>query len=210
MAPTIYLDMVSNYFSPQLEVGPVTELKQLDTRALDRFLAEVEHRVFRTVLFAVKNEEDALDIIQDAMMKFVVGYQDKATTEWPLLFHRIVQNCVKDFFRRQKVRNRWTLLFSQLTPTQYQDNADEIDPLELIADEHSKDGEQQLASEQRISQAEKLVANLPLRQQQAFLLRCWEGLDTRDTALAMGCSEGSVKTHYFRALEHIKRGLENY
>ena len=177
---------------------------------LDRFLASVEAKAYRMALFAVKHEDDALDIMQDAMMKFATHYTGKPASEWQLLFHRIVQNCINDHFRRHKVRSRWTVLIDHLIPKHQVDDATEMDPLEVIADEQAPDGENQLASEQRLQRIEQTLASLPARQQQAFLLRCWEGLSTRDTADAMGCSEGSVKTHYFRALAAMKTSLEDY
>lgn len=181
-----------------------------DTDNLDRFLASVEARAYRLALFAVKHEDDALDIVQESMLKFATHYADKPVAEWQLLFHRIVQNCINDHFRRQKVRSRWTVLIDHLIPKHYADDGADMDPLEVVADERTADGENHLASEQRLQRIEQTLSSLPLRQQQAFLLRCWEGLSTRDTADAMGCSEGSVKTHYFRALAAMKTSLEDY
>lgn len=174
---------------------------------LNEFLASVEKRVYRSAFFAVKHEDDALDIVQDSMMKFVNSYASNAAADWPLLFHRIVQNGIKDFFRRQKVRKRWLVFFEQMVAPHYNDDADQIDPLEVIADQRSHDLETQLSKHQDINKIEAALAALPLRQQQAFLLRSWEGLDTKDTATAMGCSEGSVKTHYFRALQQLKKAI---
>ena len=186
------------------------ESAALEFQNLDQFLAFVEARAYRLALFAVKHEDDALDIVQDSMLKFATHYADKPIAEWQLLFYRILQNCIKDHFRRHNVRSRWTVLIDHLIPKHHGDEANDMDPLEAVADESSPDGEAQLASEQRLSRIEATLSTLPLRQQQAFLLRCWEGLSTRDTADAMGCSEGSVKTHYFRALAAMKTSLQDY
>jgi RNA polymerase sigma-70 factor (ECF subfamily) len=139
-----------------------------------------------------------LDIVQDAMLKLAENYGDRPADEFPMLFQRILQNTIRDHYRRQKVRSLWTTLFSSFTPS---DGEDEFDPLEVLHDKDAAaDGpEDQLRQAQLMRTIEAALAELPPRQREAFLLRYWEELDTAETAAAMGCSEGSVKTHCSRA-----------
>jgi RNA polymerase sigma-70 factor (ECF subfamily) len=175
---------------------------------LSEFLAAVERRAFKQALFAVRNEESALDVVQDAMLKLSERYGDRPAEELPLLFQRILQNTIRDFYRRQKVRSTWTTLFSSLTG----DGEDgDNDPLETLL---TGDGQTStdtphgnLLQTQVIAIIEQEVARLPLRQRQAFLMRYWEDMDIAETALAMGCSEGSVKTHCSRATQTLAKAL---
>jgi RNA polymerase sigma-70 factor (ECF subfamily) len=167
----------------------------------------VERRAYKQALFAVRNEESALDIVQDAMIKLAERYSDNASTEYPMLFQRILQNTIRDFYRRQKVRNTWTTLFSNLQPHEDEDS----DPLDTLSnDNHSTtntpDGE--LEQSRTIAAIEAALTKLPARQREAFLLRYWEELDTAETAKAMGCSEGSVKTHCSRATQALAATLK--
>ena len=155
------------------------------------------------------DEHVALDIVQDAMMKLAEKYGGKPARELPMLFQRILQNTIRDHFRRQKVRNTWTTLLSALIP-QHEEN--ESDPLETLQDEDNqtqpKTPENQLEQSQLIAMIEDALKQLPARQREAFLLRYWEEMDTADTAAAMGCSEGSVKTHCSRATQAIAAALK--
>lgn len=180
--------------------------QMLETRAetLDQFLNQAEQRAFRMVRYAVGHDEDALDIVQDAMFKLVRRYSKRPSGEWAPLFHRILQNGIRDHFRRQSTRNRW---FSWLDHFRGDAEEDGESLVDRHADENSLDGERQLEVEQSLTAIDAAIRSLPPRQQQVFLLRCWEGLSTRETAEAMGCSEGSVKTHYFRALNTLKKAL---
>lgn len=183
-------------------------------KELADFLAGVERRAFKQAVFSVRDEHLALDIVQDAMLKLSEKYSDRPVTEFPMLFQRILQNAIRDFFRRQKVRSAW------LTPlsTLFGSDADEdYDPLETLeVDNHSKVANrppEQLEQKQVLDFIEKAVATLPLRQRQAFMLRYWEELDVAEAAKAMGCSEGSVKTHCSRATHALaillkKQGIE--
>ena len=176
---------------------------------LSAFLAEVERRAYKQALFAVRDEHVALDIVQDAMLKLAEKYGDKPANELPMLFQRILQNTIRDHYRRQKVRSMWTTLMSSLIP---QHDESDYDPLDTLQD---KDNNSQAARpDDALEQSQLLVLieeeleKLPARQREAFLLRYWEDLDTAETATAMGCSEGSVKTHCSRATHSLATALK--
>jgi RNA polymerase sigma-70 factor (ECF subfamily) len=157
----------------------------------------------------VRDEHVALDIVQDAMMKLAGHYGDRSPEEFPMLFQRILQNTIRDHYRRQKVRSLWTTLFSSFTP---QHQSDDFDPLDTLNDEHNtsqpRRPDDALAQSQLIAAIEAALGELPARQREAFLLRYWEDLDTAETAAVMGCSEGSVKTHCSRATRALSAILE--
>jgi RNA polymerase sigma-70 factor (ECF subfamily) len=175
---------------------------------LSDFLASVERRAFKQALFALRDEDAALDSVQDAMLKLAEKYADKPVEELPMLFQRILQNVIRDFYRRSKVRSMWTTLLSAFT----NDDDEESDPLETLAVEsgsklaNSPDG--QLEQSQILTTIEREVAKLPPRQREAFLMRYWEDMDIAETAAAMGCSEGSVKTHCSRATHALAAALK--
>ncbi|HOX90352.1 MAG TPA: RNA polymerase sigma factor [Burkholderiaceae bacterium] len=175
---------------------------------LERFLADVERRAFKQAAYAVRNEDAALDIVQEAMIKLAENYAQRPATEWPLLFTRILQNAIHDHFRRSKVRSTWITLFSALTPGEDED-ADPLETLEALA---GTDGAESAADKveraQVLAAIEEELTQLPARQREAFLLRYWEELDVAETAAAMGCSEGSVKTHCSRATHTLARALQ--
>ena len=160
-------------------------------------------------MFATRDEDAALDIVQDAMMKLAEKYADKPAAELPLLFSRILQNTIHDHFRRQKVRNTWTTLLSAMG--RGEDKDDDFDPLETLdAKSYSNvaaDPARQFEQAQVVGMIEQAVAKLPARQREAFLLRYWEELDVAEAAAAMGCSEGSVKTHCSRAVHALAETL---
>lgn len=174
---------------------------------LDDFLASVERRAFKQAAFAVRDDDSALDIVQEAMVKLTVHYGDRPPAELPLVFTRILQNAIHDHFRRQKVRNTWVTLFSSLTS----DEDGDADPLETLeAREGSQTAESAADKVERgqiVGIIEEEIARLPARQREAFLLRYWEDYDVAETAAAMGCSEGSVKTHCSRATHALARAL---
>jgi RNA polymerase sigma-70 factor (ECF subfamily) len=176
---------------------------------LSAFLAEVERRAFKQALFAVRNEEAALDIVQDAMLKLTEKYAGKPPAELPMLFQRILQNTIHDHFRRQKVRSTWTTLLSALG--QKDDKDEDFDPLETLAvrpdSNASVDPAGAHEQAETVALIEQALARLPARQREAFLLRYWEELDVAETAKAMGCSEGSVKTHCSRAVHALAETL---
>lgn len=180
------------------------------------FLASVERRAYKQALFAVRDEHMALDIVQDAMMKLAENYGDRPAAEFPMLFQRILQNTIRDFYRRQKVRSAWTSLMSSLIP-QHEEN--DFDPLETLQDDNNNSQADTphaaLEQSQLVELIEKELSLLPPRQREAFLLRYWEDLDTAETAAVMGCSEGSVKTHCSRATHALAaalkaKGVTNY
>ena len=161
-------------------------------------------------MFAVRDEDAALDVVQDAMLKLTEKYAAKPAGELPLLFQRILQNTIHDHFRRQKVRSTWTTLFSSFGSKD--DKDEEYDPLETLAARPDTnvpaDPADQLAQSQVVALVEQALARLPARQREAFLLRYWEELDVAETAAAMGCSEGSVKTHCSRAVRALAEMME--
>lgn len=181
------------------------------TRAeLSEFLASAERRAFKHAVFAVRDEDAALDIVQDAMLKLAEKYADKPPAELPLLFQRILRNLVTDHFRRQKVRNLWTTLLSSLLPES--DDDSDRDPLETL-DAHSTGDPAESAADlaqrsQTMAIIEAEIRKLPARQREAFLMRYWEDMDVAETAAAMGCSEGSVKTHCSRASHALAIALK--
>lgn len=174
---------------------------------LSEFLAGVERRAFKQAQFAVRNEENALDIVQDAMIKLSENYGDRPAPELPLLFTRILQNAIHDFFRRQKVRSTWVTLFSALGSSDEEDS-DPLETLEALeGTEQAESAADKVERSQVVAAIEEEIARLPARQREAFLLRYWEELDVAETAAAMGCSEGSVKTHCSRATHALARAL---
>jgi RNA polymerase sigma-70 factor (ECF subfamily) len=177
---------------------------------LSEFLIAVERRAYKQARFAVRDEQAALDIVQDSMLKLSEKYGAKPAVELPMLFQRILQNTIRDYYRRSKVRALWTTQLSSLSPGK--EGAEEADPLETLA---PADGSPQalgpsdhLEKSQLIVLIENELKQLPPRQREAFLLRYWEELDVAETAQAMGCSEGSVKTHCSRAAHTLASALK--
>lgn len=169
----------------------------------------MERRAYKQALFALRDEEHALDAVQDAMLKLAEKYGAKPAAELPMLFQRILQNVIRDFYRRQKVRNMWTTLLSAFGNAEDEDS----DPLEtLVAESNSKQAETphgRLEQAQILSIIEREISKLPARQREAFLMRYWEDMDIAETAAAMGCSEGSVKTHCSRATHTLAAALKS-
>lgn len=179
--------------------------------SMDAFLASVERRAYKHALYAVRNEENALDIVQDAMLNLVQSYSDKPASEWPMLFTRILQNAIHNHFRRSKVRDYWTPNFSQFDSSEDEEESNSMDVIEAIMnktlDRSAFSTEDVVTREQILNKIEELIKNLPARQREAFLLRYWEDLSVSETAEAMGCSEGSVKTHCSRAAHALAQAL---
>jgi len=170
---------------------------------LERFLASVERRAFRIALLATRNRDDALDLVQDAMLNLVQHYTQQDAAEWPMLFHRILHNRIMDWQRRQKVRKA---LFGWLPRSS--DPEDEQDPIADVAAPGEDAPAHWLEASRRVEVLDASLGALPARQRQAFLLRVWEGFDVAETAQIMGCSDGSVKTHYSRACAALRQALE--
>jgi len=172
------------------------------SRALNQFLAGVELKAFKIAQAALRHEDDALDAVQDAMLQLARAYAHRPAQEWKPLFYRILENRIRDMQRRRTVRGR---VIAWL-PWRGEDDDEEADP---IAQAPSPEPQplKRLELNEAIGALEKALAELPRRQQQAFMLRSLEGLDVAQTASAMGCSEGSVKTHYFRAVQSLRAQL---
>ena len=169
---------------------------------LNRFFAEVERRALRFAEIAVRDRDEALDLVQDAMIKLARNYAGKPEEEWTPLFYRILQNGIRDWHRRQMVRNRVMVWFGR------GGNADnDYDPIAQAPDPIGRTPEEQLEAGEAMLKLEQAVVRLPARQREAFMLRTFEGLDVAGTATAMGCSEGSVKTHYSRAVHTLREAL---
>jgi len=175
---------------------------QSRSRALNQFLASVELRAFKIAQAGLRHEDDALDAVQDAMLQLARAYADRPAEEWKPLFYRILENRIRDMQRRRTVRGR---VIAWL-PHRGEDEDEEPDP---IAQAPSPEPQpvKRLELDEAMEALEKALGELPRRQQQAFLLRTLEGMDVAETAAAMGCSQGSVKTHYFRALQALRAQL---
>ena len=172
---------------------------------LSDFLKSVEKRAFKRSVYHVRNEEAALDIVQDSMMKLAEHYGDKPVAELPMLFQRILSNCTLDWFRRQKTRNA---LFSNMGDFEVAGEDGDFDILEtLMSAEGSESAEDSTRRAQILREIEIEIQALPARQREAFLMRYWEDMNVAETAAAMGCSEGSVKTHCSRAVHTLSRAL---
>ena len=171
------------------------------SQTMDAFLASVEKRAFRIANLSTRNEHDALDIVQNSMIKLVQKYVHRPSHEWPMLFHRILKNCIFDWHRHQKVKR----IFSHFT----HNNDDALSDSENEYPDHRQvEPDKHVIAKQTIHSIEAALTALPARQRQVFLLRAWEEFDTKTTAKIMGCSEGSVKTHYSRATQRLKTMLE--
>jgi RNA polymerase sigma-70 factor (ECF subfamily) len=173
------------------------------TQELDKFLAEVERRAFRMAQVALRDADDALDVVQDAMLKLARNYSARPSAEWRPLFYRILENGIRDLQRRRSVRKR----FMAWLPGPKEDPDNEAqDPLDNVSDGATPVPEQLMQAE-AMEKLESSLRALPARQREAFMLRNFEGLDVAETASAMGCSEGSVKTHYSRAVHTLRERL---
>ncbi len=170
---------------------------------LDRFLRDIERRALRMAGLGVRQADDAMELVQESMLGFVKSYSQKPESEWAPLFFRVLDSRIQDHHRRQAVRSRWRVFLRQDEPE------DAPDSLAQIPDTRTPTPAETLSSAQASVAINAALRALPDRQRQAFLLRQWEGMDVASTATAMGCSEGSVKTHLFRAMDALKRRLED-
>ena len=200
-----FATLASPYSMPAARLGEVdlTDLEAKNrSRALNQFLAGVELKAFRIAQAALRHEDDALDAVQDAMLQLARAYSGRPEPEWKPLFYRILENRIRDMQRRRTVRGR----VMAWLPFRGEDDEEDLDP---VAQAPSPEPQpvKRLELDEAVGALEKALAKLPRRQQQAFLLRTLEGLDVAETAAAMGCSEGSVKTHYFRALQALRAQL---
>jgi RNA polymerase sigma-70 factor (ECF subfamily) len=176
---------------------------------LSDFLKSVEKRAFKRTAYTVRNDDAALDIVQDAMIRLAEKYADRPSEELPLVFQRILSNATMDWFRRQKVRNAVVVNLSEFESAD--DDGGDFDLLELLDLSTSSAATESAADSVGRMQVLELidgeVERLPTRQREAFLLRYWEELDVAETAAVMGCSEGSVKTHCSRAVHALAKAL---
>lgn len=170
-------------------------------RELNGFLQDVEGRALRIAEISLRDRDDAHDLVQDAMIKLARVYPNRPPPEWPPLFYRILQNGIRDWHRRRVVKQRVMVFFGRRDP------ADEFDPVAAAPDPAGRTPEEQLDNAAAMQSLEAALRELPARQREAFMLRTFEGLDVAATAMAMGCSEGSVKTHYSRAVHALRARL---
>ena len=177
-------------------------MSPVDPAALDRFLASVERRALAMAEYALGQREDALDAVQEAMLTLVRRYATRPPDEWAPLFYRVLESRIADLRRRRGVRERWRAWFGGGREEQTSE-----DPWSQIPDPAAVDPALAVDDARFGGALDAALKALPLRQQQCFLLRAWEGLDVAATARAMGCSEGSVKTHYSRATAALRARL---
>lgn len=184
-------------------------IRMATDKELSDFLASVEKRAFKQAAYAVRRDESALDIVQDAMIKLAEKYGDRPVSELPMLFQRILQNTISDFFRREKVRNTWVSLFSSMSMNQ---DGDDFDVLEVYQGDENREivesSADKLERAEILTIIEEEIEKLPVRQQEAFLMRYWNDMDVAETAEAMNCSVGSVKTHCSRATHALAKALK--
>ena len=177
-------------------------------RELSDFLQSVEKRAFKRTAYAVRDDHAALDIVQDAMIRLAEKYGDRPAAELPLIFQRILSNATLDWFRRQKVRNAAVVNLGD-----FEGPDGDFDLLEALVSMDGALGAESAADsvsrQQVMAVIEAAIADLPGRQREAFLLRYWEEFDVAETAAAMGCSEGSVKTHCSRAVHALAKALRD-
>ena len=175
------------------------------SNTIEQFLIQVEKRAFVLAQVATANEEDALDIVQDAMIKLVSNYSDKSSADWGPLFYRIMQSRINDWHRKQTVRNRWRSWLGNSSDEDIRDS-----PLENQSNDNDQLPDENINAFEFSTTLEKAVTALPMRQKQVFMLRAWEECSTRETSEIMKCSEGSVKTHYSRALAVLRKNLGEF
>jgi RNA polymerase sigma-70 factor, ECF subfamily len=173
------------------------------TRELEKFLADIERRAFRMAQVALRDPDDALDVVQDAMLKLTRSYASRPSTEWRPLFYRILENGIRDLQRRRTVRKR---VMTWLPGAKEDPDNEAQDPIDNVADSAPAIPEILMQS-QAMEKLEVSLRALPARQREAFMLRNFEGMDVAETASAMACSEGSVKTHYSRAVHALREQL---
>ena len=209
-AMSVFATLAPVYSMPAASPGDVDlpdASSRARSRALNDFLASVELRAFRIARITLRHEDDALDVVQDAMLQLARAYGARPVDEWKPLFYRILENRIRDVQRRRMVRNK-VIAWLPFRKGEEEDEA-MPDPVERAAS-HDPTPVRRLELDEAMVALEAAVQALPHRQRQAFLLRSLEGMDVAQTAAAMGCSEGSVKTHYFRALNTLRAHLGEF
>ncbi len=172
---------------------------------MEAFLKSVEKKAFRIIQIATGDTDDALDILQESMMAFAGSYSKKDESEWRPLFYKVVQNKIRDWFRRERLKR---LMFLSKPAPHSEESEIEPDPVDTAPDTQNANPLTEAKNSQAMARLNSILKQLPRREQQVFLLRAWEGLSTKETATAMKCTEGTVKTHYFRAISKLKEKLE--
>ncbi len=175
-------------------------------KELSDFLANVERKAFKQAIYAVKKEESALDIVQDAMIRLAEKYGDKPVSEFPMLFQRILQNTIYDYFRREKIRNTWVSLLSDRLSSD--DLVTDIERQNVFMEAVEESSADKFERAQILTILENEIQKLPTRQREAFLMRYWNDMDVAETAAVMQCSAGSVKTHCSRATQALAKALK--
>jgi RNA polymerase sigma-70 factor (ECF subfamily) len=187
-----------------LRFEPTTRLEREETldqgHELEAFLRDVEKRALRIAAMMIRDADEALDIVQDAMIRLTVRYRSRPREEWRPLFYRILKNRIRDWHRRRAVRNRVLSFFGG-------HDEDETDPMAAAPGPSEDNPLERLEADESLAALGKALEELPARQREAFMLRTFEGLDVAETALAMECSEGSVKTHHSRAVHRLRELL---
>jgi len=184
--------------------APAVSAAQDTAAELDAFLTEVGPRALVMARVALRDPDEAMDVVQDAMCRLVAKYAHRPEAEWRPLFFRILQHRIRDWHRRRAVRVRVMGWFGG-SP-----DPDAGDPLDRVADPRAAAPSDGLRLARAGEALRAALADLPARQKEAFVLRAWEEMDVAETAAAMGCSEGSVKTHYFRAIRALRAVLEDH
>jgi RNA polymerase sigma-70 factor, ECF subfamily len=184
---------------------PTGDIALQRERQFNQFLADVERRALRIAEIAVRDREEALDLVQEAMIRLARNYSSRPQHEWAPLFYRILRNGIRDWHRRQKVRRRVVVWFGRAATS-----GDDSDIIEAAPDPAGRTPDEELQSHEAMLQLETAIGELPDRQREAFMLRTFEGLDVAATAIAMRCSEGSVKTHYSRAVHALREQLGDH
>ena len=197
-------DAAMNSVAGTLDAELLLDSARETPATLDAFLAQVERRAFRMAELQLRHREDAMDAVQDAMMRLVKHYRDKPAAEWPPLFWGILRRRIVDLQRRRKVRS---IVVGWLGGGK-DDDGDELPTWEPA--DHGPGPLDRLQDRQSYVDMAAAVRQLPQRQREAFMLRMLEGLDVAETADAMGCSKGSVKTHLSRAMHHLRDQLEDW
>jgi RNA polymerase sigma-70 factor, ECF subfamily len=172
---------------------------------MEAFLKSVEKKAFRIIQIATGGNDDALDILQESMMAFVRNYSNKNESEWRPLFYKVVQNKIRDWLRKEKFKR---LFFFSMPAHQKEESVIMPDPIDTAPDLQTANPLTVAKTSQAMTRLHAVLKQLPARQQQVFLLRAWEELSTQETATAMNCTEGTVKTQYFRAINRLKEELE--
>lgn len=190
--------------SPNKKMAKTATVEQ--RRIMNDFLASVERRAFVIAKMAVTNPDDALELVQESMLKLVQLYIDKPEQEWSPLFYKILQSKIRDWYRRSKVKNR---IFSWFSGSDT-NNDEETSLVERMPDQENTDPGIQADTEFANQHLQQALKTLSLRQQQVFLLRAWEGMSVKEAAFVMKCSEGSVKTHYSRAVNALKLIMQEW